>query len=86
MAARPTDNRPLSSKCRFDPTVQSHPLDMKCRVVRSGIRSVEPHPEIKALFTFTALNLCRLVPAQISINRESTLAGKSTSAQGASKK
>jgi len=46
----------------------------------------EPHPEIKALFTFTALNLCRLVPAQISINRESTLAGKSTSAQGASKK
>jgi len=37
MAARPTDNRPLTAKCRFDPTVQNHPPDVKCRVFALGL-------------------------------------------------
>jgi len=28
--------------CRFDPTVQNHPLEVKCRVFRAGLRPTEP--------------------------------------------
>ena len=35
------NERPLTAKCRFDPTVQNHPPDVKCRVFRSGLRPTE---------------------------------------------
>jgi len=52
-------NRPLTAKCRFDPTVQNLPPDVKCRVFRSGIRSVEPQPTGLGYRAFRVRTDCR---------------------------